>query len=127
MDATIVVNRLGTVEEVDEGACTLLGYSKGELVGLHGSELIPTEAQPATAASIDRVLHSADAEAQARFVVERLARLAACAALNAGGAGRVAALFAGTRLAARRGATYGTAELDSGEIGLPLSRALPEL
>jgi len=55
VDATIVVNRLGTVEEVDEGACTLLGYSKGELVGLHGSELIPTEAQPATAASIDRI------------------------------------------------------------------------
>jgi len=55
VDATIVVNRLGTVEEVDDGACALLGYSKGELVGLHGSELIPPAAQPSTAVSIDRI------------------------------------------------------------------------
>jgi putative acyl-CoA dehydrogenase len=76
-------------------------------------------------ASIEQTLRDADAEAQARIVVERLALLAACAALNAGGAGRVAALFAGARLAAGRAATYGTSRLPSGEIGNLLSRALP--
>ena len=57
MDAVIVVNRLGTVEEVNDGACALLGYSKRELIGLHGSDLIPLDAQPSTAVAIDRIRH----------------------------------------------------------------------
>ena len=57
VDGTVVVNRLGTVEDADDEACALLGYSKRELVGLHGSELIPPAAQPATAVSIDRIRH----------------------------------------------------------------------
>jgi PAS domain S-box-containing protein len=55
VEGTVIVNRLGTVEDADDGACALLGYSKRELVGLHGSELIPPAAQPATAVSIDRM------------------------------------------------------------------------
>ena len=55
VEATIIVNRLGTIEDVDDAACTLLGYSKQELVGLHGSDLIPASAQPATAVTIDRM------------------------------------------------------------------------
>jgi len=54
-EGTVIVNRMGTIEDVDEGACALLGYSKGELVGLHGSELIPVAAQPATAVTVDRM------------------------------------------------------------------------
>ena len=53
MEGTVIINRLATVEEVDDGACALLGYTKAELVGLHGSDLIPAAAAPATAVSID--------------------------------------------------------------------------
>jgi PAS domain S-box-containing protein len=51
----LVFDARGIVEDVSEPACTLLGYSRTELVGLHGSELIPREAQPATAATVDRM------------------------------------------------------------------------
>src|SRR5689334_17540144 len=50
-----VVGPLGTIEGVDDGACRLLGYSEDQLVGLHGSELIPPEARAATAVSLDRM------------------------------------------------------------------------
>ena len=56
VEATVIVNRLGTVEDVDDAACALLGYSREELLGLHGSDLIPADAQPATAVAIDRML-----------------------------------------------------------------------
>jgi PAS domain S-box-containing protein len=51
----VVVDAHGMVEEVSEEACALLGYSRAELLGLHGSELVPREDHPATAASIDRM------------------------------------------------------------------------
>jgi PAS domain S-box-containing protein len=54
-DATVVVGPRGIIEDVDDGACRLLGYSRGELVGLHGAELVPRDAQAATATSIDRM------------------------------------------------------------------------
>ena len=52
---TFVVGPLGTIEGVDEGACRLLGYTEDQLVGLHGSELIPSEARASTAVSLDRM------------------------------------------------------------------------
>ena len=52
---TFVVGPLGTIEGVDEGACRLLGYTQDQLVGLHGSELIPPEARASTAVSLDRM------------------------------------------------------------------------
>ena len=52
---TFVVGPLGTIEGVDEGACRLLGYTEDQLVGLHGSELIPPEARASTAVSLDRM------------------------------------------------------------------------
>lgn len=55
--ATLVISSRGTIVDVDDAACALLGYPKAELLGLHGSELVPREAQPATAASIDRMRH----------------------------------------------------------------------
>jgi len=67
------------------------------------------------------------AEAHARMAVERLARLAAAAALNAGGPAIVAEPFARSRLAQSHGATYGTAALGAAETTMLLSRALPEM
>ena len=56
-EGTVIVGRFGIIEDADDGACGLLGYSKTELVGLHGSELVPPEARPSTAVSIDRMRH----------------------------------------------------------------------
>ena len=52
---TFVIGPLGTIERVDDGACRLVGYPEGELVGLHGSELIPPEARAMTAVTLDRM------------------------------------------------------------------------
>jgi putative acyl-CoA dehydrogenase len=64
-------------------------------------------------------------EAHARAAIERLAQLAAAAALAPGSAGNIAALFARTRLRdGRIGATYGTARLNLAETALLLGRIL---
>jgi PAS domain S-box-containing protein len=54
-DGRVVVGRRGIIEDVDAGGCALLGYAREDVIGLHGSELIPVEARPATAASLDRM------------------------------------------------------------------------
>lgn len=53
--ATFVVGRLGRLENVDDGACTLLGYSRGELLALHGTDLLPEEFRPPVAATLDQM------------------------------------------------------------------------
>jgi putative acyl-CoA dehydrogenase len=68
-------------------------------------------------------LSAPDAEANARIAVERLARLAAAAAL-AQTAPRVAQAFANARLDARHGATYGAVALGD-DVPYLLGRALP--
>ena len=78
----------------------------------------------AAAAFIAKTFMSADGEAKARAAVEKLAMLAATAAL-AESAPVVAAAFARTRLEAPRGGTFGTADLGAAEIGLMLDRVLP--
>ena len=65
-------------------------------------------------------------EGSARVAVERLAQLAAAAALNAQGRGDVAETFARTRLSGRRGSTYGTSDLAAAEIRSLLARVLPD-
>ena len=40
---------------MDAGACRLLGYSRAELLQMHGSELVPVERHNATAVSLDRM------------------------------------------------------------------------
>jgi len=65
---TFVVGPLGTIEGVDDGACRLLGYSEAELVGLHGSELIPPEARAMTAVTLDRMRHDELAVNSGRMV-----------------------------------------------------------
>jgi putative acyl-CoA dehydrogenase len=64
-------------------------------------------------------------EAQARLAVERLALLAAAAALRASAPAGVAELFARTRLNGPRGVMLGTSEITTAEIDTLLARALP--
>jgi putative acyl-CoA dehydrogenase len=76
-----------------------------------------------TSRQLAKALRAPDVEASARASVERLALLAASAALAAT-APEVAALFARTRLQHPRGAIYGGAALGKSADAL-LSRALP--
>jgi len=76
-------------------------------------------------AFIAAVLKGAEPESNGRAAVERLAVLAAIAALVESGAARLAEMFARTRLAAHGGAAYGTAPVDIGAAVYLLDRALP--
>ena len=78
------------------------------------------------AAFIAKTLSGAEGEAQARAAVERLALLAAAAALTES-APSVAEPFARARLLARRGGTFGTADLSVPEVTMLSDRALPGL
>jgi putative acyl-CoA dehydrogenase len=75
--------------------------------------------------SIERSLGGPDGEAQARGAVERLALLAATAALAQGAPSDVAEAFARARLAAPAGRSYGTARLAAAEAVRLTDRALP--
>ncbi|MEY9885703.1 isovaleryl-CoA dehydrogenase [Bradyrhizobium sp. USDA 329] len=75
-------------------------------------------------AFIGKTFRRADGERVARLAVEKLALLAATAALN-GVSPHNAELFASTRLAANHASMYGAVELDSGEVRALLERALP--
>jgi len=72
---------------------------------------------------IATTLSAADGEARARAAVERLALLAAAAALTKSAPG-VAEAFARTRLAVPRGGTFGTADLADNDVVKLLNRAL---
>jgi len=74
---------------------------------------------------IARTLSAPDGEAKARAAVEKLAMLAAAAALTES-APAVAEAFARTRLATPRGGTFGTSDLAESEAGELLTRALPQ-
>jgi putative acyl-CoA dehydrogenase len=83
---------------------------------------------PGAAESAKLVLDAtarADAEGQARAAVERLAMLAAAAALAECAPAFVAEAFARTHLTQRRGRHYGTADLDAVTVASLLERALP--
>ncbi|WIW49087.1 isovaleryl-CoA dehydrogenase [Bradyrhizobium sp. 62B] len=77
-----------------------------------------------TAAFIGKTFRRADGERMARLAVEKLALLAAAAALN-GVSPRHAELFAATRLATNHASMYGAVELESAEVRALLERALP--
>ena len=66
--ATFVIGPRGVIEEVDEAACALLGCTPDDLLGLHGSELIPPEMRPATAASLDRMRRGEVTSSEGRLV-----------------------------------------------------------
>jgi putative acyl-CoA dehydrogenase len=76
------------------------------------------------AASIGKAFRRGDAESVARLAVEKLALLAATAALNAVSP-RHAELFATTRLAGNHGGMYGAVDLAPDDISRLLDRALP--
>ncbi|WP_407118968.1 acyl-CoA dehydrogenase family protein [Bradyrhizobium sp. LMG 9283] len=75
-------------------------------------------------AFIGKTFRRADGERVARLAVEKLALLAAAAALN-GVSPHNAELFASTRLAANHASMYGAVELDRGDVRALLERALP--
>ncbi|MEY9185413.1 putative acyl-CoA dehydrogenase [Bradyrhizobium sp. USDA 326] len=73
---------------------------------------------------IGKTFRRADGERVARLAVEKLALLAATAALN-GVSPRNAELFASTRLAANHASMYGAVELGGPDVHELLARALP--
>jgi putative acyl-CoA dehydrogenase len=74
---------------------------------------------------IEATLASAGGEARSRAAVERLATLAAAAALRASAPARMAEIFAQTRLAGSRAATFGASHISAPETAAILERALP--
>jgi putative acyl-CoA dehydrogenase len=77
-----------------------------------------------TLAFIENALRRPDAERVARLAVEKLALLAAAAALNTVTPDH-AELFAATRLASTHPNMYGAVDLDPADIRALLERALP--
>ncbi|WP_027530022.1 acyl-CoA dehydrogenase family protein [Bradyrhizobium sp. WSM3983] len=75
-------------------------------------------------AFIGKTFRRADGERVARLAVEKLALLAAAAALN-GVSSHHAKLFAATRLATNHASMYGAVEFESGDVRQLLERALP--
>ena len=55
LEATFVVSPYSILEDVDETATALFGYTRDELIGEHGSMLVPWDDRPSTAAAIDRM------------------------------------------------------------------------
>jgi putative acyl-CoA dehydrogenase len=101
--------------EVEAASAVLQGLV-AETRGLPGA----TEA----AAFIGKAFRRPDSERVARLAVERLALLAAAAALN-GVSPHHAELFAVTRLAQNHASMYGAVDLADGDIRGLLERALP--
>lgn len=99
-----------------EAAMAILQSLAQETKGLSGA----VEA----VASIGKAFRRSDAEGVARLAVEKLALLAAAAALNAISPCH-AECFATTRLAENHGAMYGAVELAPDDISRLLDRALP--
>ncbi|BAL76327.1 acyl-CoA dehydrogenase family protein [Bradyrhizobium cosmicum] len=99
-----------------EAATAVLQSLAAETKGLPGAG--------EAAAFIGKTFRRADGERVARLAVEKLALLAAAAALN-GVTPRHAELFAATRLAANHASMYGAVELETGDVRALLERALP--
>jgi putative acyl-CoA dehydrogenase len=106
---------LRTFARDGEAARTTLAELAGEAHGLPGAK--------DAAALIQKTLADQENEAHIRIAVERLAELAATAALKDSEAGEI---FSRTRLQGRRGVTYGTSGLSRAEMERLLERALPE-
>ncbi|GGI25057.1 acyl-CoA dehydrogenase family protein [Bradyrhizobium guangdongense] len=99
-----------------EAAMSVLQSLAAETKGLSGAG--------EAVAFIGKTFRRADGERVARLAVEKLALLAAAAALN-GVSSHHAELFAATRLAGSHASMYGAVELESGDVRALLERALP--
>ena len=108
-----VLRALSRDGEAAENVIADLAQAAGDLPGARDA-----------ASFLVKTLRSAEAEASARSAVERLALLAAAAALSES-LPAVAETFARARLAEPTGPTYGTASLTSNEVTRLLERALP--
>jgi putative acyl-CoA dehydrogenase len=107
---------LRALSRESEAAMHVLMLLRAETSGLPGA----TE----TLAFIENALRRPDAERVARLAVEKLALLAAAAALNTVTPDH-AELFAATRLASTHPNMYGAVDLDPADIRALLERALP--
>jgi putative acyl-CoA dehydrogenase len=74
---------------------------------------------------IEATLSATGSQARSRALVERLATLAAVAALRGSAPASVAEIFARTRLAASRNATFGASDIAAADAAAILQRALP--
>ncbi len=99
-----------------DAAATVLQALAEQTKGLPGASEAAT--------FIAKTFHRADGERLARLAVEKLALLAATAALNQVSPHR-AELFAATRLAAHHASMYGAVDLESKDVRALLDRALP--
>jgi putative acyl-CoA dehydrogenase len=105
------------VERERDAAHAVVGALAAETIGLPGAA--------DAVRSIEAAWSKPGAEANARSAVERLAVLAAAAALRASAPAPIAEAFARTRRGRSRGATYGCADLSPAETSAILQRALP--
>lgn len=99
-----------------DAAMTVLHALAAETKGLPGAGQ--------AVAFIGKTFRRADGERVARLAVEKLALLAAAAALQAV-CPHNAELFASTRLATNHASMYGAVELESADVRMLLERALP--
>jgi putative acyl-CoA dehydrogenase len=95
------------------------------VLGALGEEAADLPGTRAALDTLERALSAQDAEANARTTVERLALIAAVAALQQSAGPGVATLFASTRLEHRHGAMYGTSGMSDGDVGRLIARVLP--
>jgi PAS domain S-box-containing protein len=65
---TFVVGRFGRIENVDDGACALLGYTRTELLAMHGADLVLEAERPAVAVSVNEMRLGTLGRRQGRLV-----------------------------------------------------------
>jgi putative acyl-CoA dehydrogenase len=111
---------LDVLRALSREADAAMGVLKGLMEETRG---LPGAAEAAD--FIGTTFRRADSERVARLAVERLAMLAAAAALN-GVSPRNAELFAATRLAGNHASMYGAVDLAGDDIRGLLERALPQ-
>jgi len=100
-----------------EAAQSVLESLAADTAGLDGAR--------EAASAIEATLGRGDSEAHARAAVERLALLAASAALRASAPANVSGLFARTQLVGPRRVMFGTGDIAASEAVAMLERALP--
>ena len=67
LPAVVVVGPLGSIVDVTDAACALLGYTKAELVRLHGTDLIPEETRPRVAVALDEMRRGGPTQRQGQL------------------------------------------------------------
>lgn len=58
----------GRIEDVDEGACALLGYTRYELLALHGADLVSAAERPSVAVAVNEMRLGTIAQRQGRLL-----------------------------------------------------------